>query len=281
MKLKNAARFFDRDSVYDAYTGLLLFKAQFSSYDGAKPDGTFERRRTVSTAPGIVNAPRRVVKVDNDRWILGEFISDSFFDAPIRQTASAKLVTDTYVALTPGQAALRNPTGSFTFYAQTSYLKDTANAPTNSDYTPFYEVHFGSTEPLKEGYFLRSGERLIHLRTSYPELEGYKTAAGDELASPSFGGNGEVNVTLLGAINPITEQAAVGTSTTGILLEMYMLYDYRTQADPKNLSGDKTLILSNTVSPITGSTLTINGATWRIQSITPYYDAWNLHIRRA
>lgn len=281
MKLKDAARYFDRDSVYDAYTGGFLWKAQFSSYDGAKPDGTFERRRTVSVQPGTVNAPRRVVTLGAERWMLGEFVTDTFSDEPIRLTASAKLVTDSYLALTPGQAALRSPTGSFTFYAQTNYLKDTVNSTTNSDYTPFYEVYFGSTEPLTEGFFLRSANRLIHLRTCYPELEGYKTAAGDELVSPSFGGTGEVNVVLAGVVDPVTELPAAGVATTGILLEMYMLYDYRTQADPKNLSGDKTLILSNTIAVTQGSTLTVNSIKWRIMSVTSYYDAWNVHIRRA
>ena len=41
MKLKSAARYFDNDTVTDGYTGALLFKAQFSSYEGAAPMEAF------------------------------------------------------------------------------------------------------------------------------------------------------------------------------------------------------------------------------------------------
>ena len=80
MKLAAAAVYFDRDSVYDGYTGTLLFEAQFASYDGSQPDGSFSRRRTISAGPSIAHPARSVVTVHGEKWIVGEFITDGFFD---------------------------------------------------------------------------------------------------------------------------------------------------------------------------------------------------------
>ena len=284
MKLRNAAKYFDRDRVYDAYTGDYLFKGQFSNYDGSKPDGSFERRRTVSVAPGIDPAPRRVIQIGDELWIMGELVMDTWTDRPIRQTCSAKMVTDDYMLLTPGQAALRQTTGT-ALYGHTKYLKDTVNSVTDSDYTPFYDVALAGTEPVRDGMFLRSADKLLHIRSAYKELEGFWNAASDEVATNYEGAPvspAEVNVVFEGVRNPITEIPAAGVSTTGIVLDMYMLYAYQTQADSLNRQGDVSLVVAKSaVTPLAGQLATVNGEAWRVFRFTPYQDAWNLHLRRA
>lgn len=282
MKLKNAAKYFDTDSVYDAYSGDYLFKAQFSTFEGANPDGSFHRRRTVSVAPEVVAAPRRVVTVQGTTWIMGELIAEGFKDKLIRKSSSAKEVTSLYDLLTPGQAALREPTGIKQLYGHANYLKDTVNSLTDSAYDPQYEVTFAFPEVIQAGNFLRSLEHFLHIRTVQFANEGYWIATADEIAAAPTQNSCEVAVVLAGTFNPITESYGVGTSTTGILLDMYKLYNFNTQADPRNQAGDMSLLVAKTaITPLAGQTLEVAGEEWRNIKFTSYHDAWNIQIRRS
>lgn len=279
MKLKSAARYFDTDTVTDGYTGALLFKAQFSSFEQAAPDGSFQRRRVVSVAPGIAPASRRVVTVQGMRWIMGELVTDAFKDKPIRQTSAAKEATDLFTLLTPAQAALR--ASGTPLYGHKQYLKDTVNSVTDSNYDPQYEVFFAITENLKAGYFLKSASQYLHIRSMQFANEGYWVAVSDELArNPAS--DAEVAVTFTGTYDPVTETRAAGTTTTGIMLDMYKLYNFNTEADPRNQAGDMSLIVAKSaITPADNQTLTINGVSWRNIKFTSYHDAWNIQIRRA
>lgn len=281
MKLKNAAKYFDWDSTYDAYTGMLLFKGQFSGYDSASPDGSFQRRRVVSVAPGTAPAPRRVVTVQNKQWIMGELVTDSFKDKPIRLTAVAKEATDLFALLTPGQAAER-AAGSLNLYGHAAFLKDTVNTVTESDFDPQYMVSFGSTETIPDGYFLRSPRQYLHMRSVHLALEGLVVASSDQIVlDSSVVKNCEVDATFLGAMDPITQLPGSPVLVKGILMDMYMLYTYQTQSVEKNLPGDMSLVISNAYTPKAGQNLTISGKAWRVVDYSPYHDAWNIRIRRA
>lgn len=280
MKLKNAARFADWDTVLDGYSGLPLFKAQFSSYDGAAPDGAFHRRRTVSLAPEILPADRRVVVVENTRWIMGELVTDTFKGKPIRTTASAKQATDLYLLLTPAQAALQDVSGR-SAYGFMNHLKDTVNSLTDSSYDPQYEVTFAITEEILAGYFLRSPRSLLHVRSVHLEAEGYWVATADELDRAPDVSVAEVTAVFSGVLDPVTEEYLPGAATTGVLLELYKLYNFNTQADPRNQAGDMSLIVAQSaVTPTAGQEIVINGVQWKNIKFTEYRDAWNIQIRR-
>lgn len=282
MKLKNAARYFDNDTVTDGYSGAPLFKAQFSSFEGADPDGSWQRRRTVSVAPGITPASRRVVMVQGTRWLMGDLVIDGFKDKPIRQNASAKEVTDLFTLLTPGQAALRNPTGIVSLYGHARHLKDTVNSTTDSAYDPQYEVTVAIVETIVAGNFLRSPRSFLHIRTVQLANEGYWVATADELARVPNVSEAEVNVVFAGVYDPLTETYGVGVSTTGLMMDMYKLYNYNTEADPRNQAGDMTLIVAKSaVTPAAGQEVTVNGVVWKNIHFTSYHDAWNIQLRRA
>ena len=279
MKLKSAARYFDNDTVTDGYTGALLFKAQFSSFEQASPDGSFQRRRVVSLAPGIAPASRRVVVVQGMHWIMGELVTDAFKDKPIRQTSAAKEATDLFTLLTPAQAALKSAGTSI--YGHKQYLKDTVNSVTDSNYDPQYEIFFGITENLKAGYFLKSAQQYLHIRSLLYANEGYWVAVSDELATnPAT--DAEVTATFAGVYDPVTETHAAGVTTTSIMLDMYKLYNFNTEADPRNQAGDMSLIVAKSaVTPKADQLITIAGVNWKNIKFTPYFDAWNMQLRRA
>ena len=107
MKLANAAKFFDRVSIQDAYTGTTLpYKVQFSTFDETDPDGSISKRRSMSLAPGLTLPARRVISLlGGEIWLLGEPSADAVFDKPIRQTVPMRRATNLAQALTPGQVA--------------------------------------------------------------------------------------------------------------------------------------------------------------------------------
>lgn len=284
MNLHQAAKYFDRDSVYDGYTGDFLFKAQFTSYDGSQADGSFLRRRTISIAPGIVMPDRRVGLVHGERWVLGTPIVDGWMDSPIRGTASSKLATDLFTIQTPGKL-LGGAAGARTAYAHTRPLKDTVNTTTDSEYDAQYEVTFGVNELGLGGHFLVSDRLMLHVRAVELPPEGFIEVIADDLNSEldAWGNqSGIVDVQLsAGSYDPITELETPGATVKGVLMDMYKLYQYNEQADSTNTRGDLTLLLQNTVNITTGSEITIGNVKYRVITKQPYLDAWNLHIRKA
>lgn len=288
MKLRSAAKYFDRDSVYDAYTGDYLFRAQFSSFDGSQPDGQFQKRRTMSMAPDIVLPSRRVITVQGQKWVVGEPVVEAFNNRAIRKSTSAKLVSDEFVLLTKGQAAGKSVNGLTKLYAHTKYLKDTVNVTTDGDYDPYYNVFMSQTEKPIDGWFLRSSEKLFFIRSIYKDIEGFFVAGCDEIATLNYERTGwdrdaEVDAIFDGAYDPVTDSTSGSAGTAnGIILDFYKVYQYATAADPKGVSGDRVLIIDKlVVTPKAGQGFTINSIKWRVFDVQSTGDAWTLHVRRA
>ena len=292
MRLKNVSKFFDKDVITDGYTGASLFKVQFASYEGAQPDGTFSRKRTLSYAPGLVIPDRRVVATSTERWIVGDPNTDEFQGSQMRQTSKCKRATDYLTLLYPGQAALRDVTGHSSFYGYSQYLKDTVNTISNSDYNPQLNVSMAITEKPLDGVFLRTDDMLLYVRTLYRESEGFWTATCDVIslytgaqwqsgASRLYKAEVSADFLFSGAYDPVTDQtAASNVITTGILMERNKLYDNQTAADRLNKAGDMTLLVAKSaVTPLVGQTVTTPDS-WRITTITDYQDAWALHIQK-
>lgn len=291
MKLANAAKYFDRDSVYDAYTGSYLFKAQFASYDGSAPDGSFQRRRTVSTAPGIVFPTRSVVTVHGERWLLGIPTQDGFFDKPIRQTASAKQVTELYDVLTPGEAADNIVPSSQRIYIFADYHRDTTENDSNQ-FDPQYSCSASPYERLYTGQFLRTDQLVLHVRSVQDSTLGFTDMLADEVGynikdptswAEVWGRTCFVNVEVRGPLDPITEQYTSNGVGSGIILDREKLYARGTESSPETKPGDMSLILSQASFPIVriGTEIKIQNVKWLIVASVPYFDAWLNHIRRA
>lgn len=282
MNLHQAAKYFDRDSVYDGYTGALLFKAQITSYDGSQADGSFLRRRTISLAPGLVMPDRRVGLIHGERWLFGTPVNDGWEDSPIRQTASSKSATDLFTIAMPGELLLGTATRQA--YGHARPLKDTVNTSTDSEYDAQYEVSFGVNELEIAGCFLKSDRLLLHVRVTKFEPEGFVAASADDLATEldaSGHGTALVDVEIPGAYDPITDLESPGTVIKGILMDMYKLYQYSEQANETNTRGDYTLLVPMATDVGTGTHVVIAGYKYMIVTKQKYLDAWNLHIRRA
>jgi hypothetical protein len=277
MRLKAAARYFDDTPVYDGYTGAFLWMCQFSSFNDANAVGSTSTRRILSIAPGLALPARRVLRIFDDWWLVGDGNPDSWKGDQIRQSFNMKKSNARTVVLTPAQACLA-ATGS-TVYAQAIYFKDSINSLNNADYDPFWNFFFAPGEAVGKGSFLRdSTGKLFRVRSSYVPLEDLRICQSDEV---DIGPVTAVFAT--GAYDPVLDTAAAGSVTTSVLLmDFTKAYSYLTQASERVAAGDmNALVAASALTPEPGRTVAIAGTTWRILSKDVEGDAWLLHLRRA
>ena len=281
MRFKNVAKFFDRDSCYDGYTGTFLFKAQLASYDGSQPDGTTQRRRTASLAPELVASvpSHRVVLAHGDRWILGNFIQDGFYNQAVRSTAAAKYATGLYAVLTPAQAA-NNAVAPRSVYGSADSKREAKN-PDGSDFRTVNVVNVAGTEVSLLTKFLRIDSTYYHVKSDTYDISGHLELVVD-LVEWDYAASPTVTVAYTGAWNPVTETFAAGATFPALALPRTMLYREDVQDAPKNLPGDTTLLVDKLTypNPSAGVKLTISGASWTVEGYVTYGDAWALHVRR-
>ena len=300
MKLANAAKYFDRVSMADAYTGTAMpYKVQFSTFEETDPDGSVARRRTMSMAPGLTLPARRVASLLGEIWLLGEPSADAVFDKVIRQTVPMRRVTNLAQALTPGQMVAAS-TGR-AIYGRLEQVKNTVDTATSSDYFPFFTLTLAGAEfknlnsdwAQVPGFFRIEDGTLFRCRTSYPAEDGMTVVEADLIDRY---GLTQAQVTT-GAYDPVTDTFA-GTASTFQTLVMPTHQLYRRKAEAEKFKPEDLTVLvrfADYPAPKVGTPLQIripefNSAApapnapfspVQIVGITLEADCWNLHVRRA
>ena len=300
MKLANAAKYFDRVSMADAYTGTATpYKVQFSTFEETDPDGSVARRRTMSMAPGLTLPARRVASLLGEIWLLGEPSADAVFDKVIRQTVPMRRVTNLAQALTPGQMVAAS-TGR-AIYGRLEQVKNTVDTATSSDYLPFFTLALAGAEfknlnsdwAQVPGFFRIEDGTLFRCRTSYPAEDGMTVVEADLIDRY---GLTQAQVTT-GAYDPVTDTFA-GTTSTFQTLVMPTHQLYRRKAEAEKFKPEDLTVLvrfADYPAPKVGTPLQIripefNSAApapnapfspVQIVGITLEADCWNLHVRRA
>lgn len=300
MKLANAAKYFDRVSMADAYTGTAMpYKVQFSTFEETDPDGSVARRRTLSMAPGLTLPARRVASLLGEIWLLGEPSADAVFDKVIRQTVPMRRVTNLAQALTPGQMVAAS-TG-LAIYGRLEQVKNTVDMATSSDYFPFFTLTLAGAEfknlnsdwAQVSGFFRIEDGTLFRCRTSYPAEDGMTVVEADLIDRY---GLTQAQVTT-GAYDPVTDTFA-GTTSTFQTLVMPTHQLYRRKAEAEKFKPEDLTVLvrfADYPAPKVGTPLQIripefNSAApaphapfspVQIVGITLEADCWNLHVRRA
>ena len=84
MKLKNVSKFFDKTKAVDAYNALYSFKCQVEPLDMYRTEGTRIKIRNMSTAPGVTIPARRVIKIDDQAYIVSDSSLDHWSGEAIR-----------------------------------------------------------------------------------------------------------------------------------------------------------------------------------------------------
>lgn len=300
MKLANAAKYFDRVSMADAYTGTAMpYKVQFSTFEETDPDGSVARRRSMSLAPDLTLPARRVASLLGEIWLLGEPSADAVFDKVIRQTVPMRRVTNLAQALTPGQVVTAS-TG-LAIYGRLEQVKNTVDTATSSDYFPFFTLTLAGADfknlnsgwAQVPGFFRIEDGMLFRCRTSYPAEDGMTVVEADLIDRY---GLTQAQVTT-GAYDPVTDTFA-GTTSTFQALVMPTHQLYRRKAEAEKFKPEDLTVLARFAdypAPKVGTPLQIripefNSAApapnapfspVQIVGITLEADCWNLHVRRA
>lgn len=276
MNLGMLSAHFDRDPLYDAYTGDYLYKGQFATYDGSQLDGSFVRRRTVSLAPNLVLPARRVVKLFDENWVLSDPITDGFNGKPVRQTMSARKCHRLYKIANASE--LLNATATRELYGFERWLKSTQDA-TSSQYEPFYEFSFSKTEKDLYGKFITADGLIWHARSVAEVAEGFVVAEADLVA----GGerfNEVVTVERQGEKDPVTLQVGASTFHKGLFIERYQFYSRLDQAQPLNYAGDRTLIVEAIPEFEKQVEVSVNSVKWTVLARESIQGGYALHVRR-
>lgn len=274
-EIADVAKHFDDISAYDAYTGVLVFKGQFNTFDETDISGSTERKRTLSVAPGTVLPTRKAINLFGEVWVIGSGNTDGIYDRPIRKAYWLKRSDDLATVRTPLQY-LTGVAGT-SIYASMSYLKDTVNGVTDSQYDPFWEVFVADTESIPRGSIISVAGKVLRVRTSHRELSGFLLAQADQLDETN---TVTMTVPTSGRVyDPVTDTYSGGTATvTALVLDAYKLYKYAMKYDEKVNSGDFTAIVAAAV-PV-GSSVSFSNKSFRVASVQPEADAFSLHLVR-
>lgn len=277
MRFADVARYFDTDPILDGYTGALLFHGQSASFDDSSADGATARRRVLSLAPGLTIPARRAVSLLGEKWLIGNGSTDGFAGSAIRQHYVMKRVTDTLAVLTPGQA-LAQAAGTAA-YGHKTFLKDTVNSQTDSEYDAQYNIFMAPSEGVVKGTFFRDEASILYrVRNTYLPVEGLVVAQADTLDTDAF----QSCVFSTGSYNPATEVTTAGTTTVNsIWLDTPKFYRFRHTSDSQIQAGDLALFVPTTISPVAGMKFTMLGAVWIVLTAQLEIDCWALHVRRA
>lgn len=276
MRMRDVARFFDKESAYDGYTDALLFKCQFSSFTNSSADGSTNRRRSLSTASDVVIPTRRCIRLGGDRWIVSTSTDDSFQDSIVRVNYDMKRVTHLLNILTVAQACA---SGSGTqAYAQLHYFKDSSNSLSDSEIDTFWNVFFAQSETLWKGAFLRDASgRLYRVRQDYQVTEGFVIAQTDQLDDGAL-----VTATFkTGTFDPVTDTFGSGTQAVPVIqFEPSKFYRFRQKAEYDLRPGDRAVFVGS-LTPKVGQQFTMQSKLWQAVVVQPEGDGYAIHARLA
>lgn len=277
MRMRAAARYFDKQPANDAYTDRFAFRCVYSGFDNISGDGSTNRRRLMSVDPDVVIPTRRCVTLGAQRWLVGAPTDDGFAGETIRHTYNVKRVTNLMQVLTAGQAA----TGAspLAVYAQRYYFKDSVDQATSSQYDTFWNIFFTTNEPVSRDAFLRDeAGRVYHVRGAYEVPEGFIIAQSDQLDADAA----QTAVFKTGAYDRATDSFASGSTTTTVLqFEPTKFYRFRQQAESQLKPGDKAIIVSAAVTPHAGMRFTMLSREWQTVTAQVQGDGWLLLARLA
>lgn len=281
MNLHNVAKMYDTCPVYDAYSGVLLFKAQASTFLESSLEGSTASRRVISVAPEVVIPAHSCILALGDLMIVGGGNPDEWGGSIIRKAHWVKLVTDNFKLLTPGQAVLA-AAGSDVF-GQRKFIREALNSPTEAEIDNYWEIFVSNSVMPAVGTFFKGPTTYYRVRATYEDVDGFRTCHCDELEE----GRVTVTITTTGVYNPVSDSYGTSTiNTHGIPLDYIKSYTKRTQSSAKGEQGDIALVVAaSALTPVHGQHLTIAGAgasagNWQIINHIQEQDSWNLHLRR-
>lgn len=275
MKLVNAARYFDKEQVFDAYSGAYLFSAQMLSPSERSSTNAF-KQHTMSTAAGCTPPARGAVLCLGDVWLMGNNNPDGFKGRVIRRGHALRKSTGSVSLLTPGQACLA--AAGTAIYAYKEFSHTTIDTLSNSEYDTLWSVYCDMNEAVVKGSFLRDGAGLMRVKNCYDIVDGFNVAQSDQFDTDA------VQTAVFQPTGPKDLVTGVptgaGFTTTALQTDVLKFYEFRTQGEGGQKAGDRSVFIAKSAgTPAPGATFTMMGRVWRVVEAVSELDAWALLAR--
>ena len=274
MKLKNVSKFFDKTKAVDAYNSRYSFKCQVEPLDMYRTEGTRIKIRNMSTAPGVTIPARRVIKIDDQAYI----VSDSSLDHWSGEAIRSRYVlqgADHVVEIRTISQVLEDVPG-VQAYASIDFNKYGTDERDSSRYHPQYHIYFGK-ETVEEDYVVHTTSSNYLVKNSYLTPAGIVDALANELDDPVV----QVSVSTGRSYDPVTDSYTATTSSArAVLVRWQEYFEYLTQGSTKYERGDAQLFVLPAVQAKAGDTVSLSGEDFKVLSHLDRTGYRTLHIRR-
>jgi hypothetical protein len=274
MKLKNVSKFFDKTKAVDAYNAFYSFKCQVEPLDMYRTEGTRIKIRNMSTAPEVTIPARRVIKIDDQAYI----VSDSSLDHWSGEAIRSRYVlqgADHVVEIRTISQVLEDVAGVQAF-ASIDFNKYGTDERDSSRYHPQYHIYFGK-ETVEEDYVVHTTSSNYLVKNSYLTPAGIVDALANELDDPVV----QVSVSTGRSYDPVTDSYTTTTSSArAIIVRWQEYFEYLTQGSTKYERGDAQLFVLPAVLAKAGDTVAISGEDFKVLSHLDRTGYRTLHIRR-
>lgn len=275
MKLKAAARRFDKLVCADAYNPATTFKGQIGLYDDSTRDGMTVERRVLSVAPEVTIPARRTIIADGLTWMLGDHHRDYFKESAVRHKYVAHQA-DELVSVKTFEQAIAG-TAVIGVWASRVWVKAAKEIEASSDITNVYDIYFAKGENVPEGSLIQMSGRWHLVRTTYPTTAGLLVALSDELPEPVLT---PVTVTLRTYVPATDTYTTSATTVTALRIRWQSLFRYPVRAADKYKPGDVVLLVRKSDGTVkAGDRLPVAGETFNVISVLDEGTLWSCHLR--
>lgn len=275
MKLKNVAKYFDRTKAVDAYNPRASFKCQIEPLDMYRTEGTRIKIRNMSTAPGTRMPARKVIKVDDQPYLVSDMSQDHWDGEPLRDRYVIQGADD-LVEIRSIAQVLADEAGVEAF-ASVDFSKYSTDERDSAEYHPQYHIFFGN-EVVPENSIIHTTDKTFLVKNSFRNPGGLLDALSNELDSPVIDSATFTSRTY----NPITDSYTDASSTVRCLrIRWQDQFTYLSQASAKFERGDVQILLPLSMTPKANDTVTLSDGAWRILSVVTHAGFRAAHVRRA
>jgi hypothetical protein len=276
MKLKAAAKRFDKLPCADAYSSAALFKGQFNLYDDSVRDGMTVERRVLSVDPSITIPARRAIRADGFNWLIGDCSPDYYNAEAIRHKYPVHLAEGLATLKTIANV-LAGAAGT-TAYTGTFFNKGSKEIEVSSGVFDVLTAYFAKGEPVAERTMISLGGRWLLVRDIYNVSSGFLAAVVDELPEPVV----ESATFATRTYNPISDAYTQSTTAvTVVRVRWQSTFEYLSKASETYERGDVQCMIPKTVTPKIEDKVTLSDGTWRVVSVLDESTHWSAHLRRA
>lgn len=275
MKLKAAAKFFDRQILTDAY-GSATIRGQFDLFDDVKRDAATGRRRILSVAPGTRIPRRRVLTIGGQYWIVGSGSPDYYGNEQIRVKHPIHEAEGLASIQTPAQ--FLSSAAGLSMYAGLDWYKAAKEIDESSDLNDVMGAVLSSYEALPPlAVMTLNGARYI-VREPHPTSAGFQVAYVDEMKEPAL----EAGTFTSKAYDPVLDQwTGAGVTVNFIRMRWQSHFKYLSQRTLTYQPGDDVAIcLEAAATPKANDKIQFADGVWQVLTVWAENGCWNIHVRR-